>query len=223
MGSTRLPGKPLMEIGGRPMILLVAEGCRSGRVDRVVVATDSPRIASVVEAAGVEAVVTGPAESGTRRVHEAWELLGRPGSLIVNVQGDEPMVKAFWIEALLDAPPGPDTVVTLARPISAERARDPSSVKVVIGEDGYAHYFSRLPVPYGAVSHREHLGLYCFSPESLRCAAGCRHTALAEAERLEQLDWLECGMRMAVVTGEFSGSSVDTPEDLEEVRRLLDG
>lgn len=224
MESTRLPGKPLLDIAGQPMILHVTRACRAAGLERVLVATDSAEIADAVGSAGEEAVLTGPASCGTERVHIAWEQIGSPDSLVINVQGDEPMVARSWVDALLRNSPGPDSVTTLARSIDRAAAEDPGRVKVVIagGEaDGPALYFSRLPVPYGGAFCWEHMGLYCFSPESLVRAAGSPGSALAELEGLEQLSWMENGLRIRVACGEFEGVSVDTPEDLEMVRKLL--
>jgi 3-deoxy-manno-octulosonate cytidylyltransferase (CMP-KDO synthetase) len=225
MESTRLPGKPLLEISGQPMILHVAQACRASGLERVVVATDSAEISDVASSAGVEAVLTGPASCGTERVYMAWAQIGAPDSLIINVQGDEPMVSRSWVSALLRSAPGPDSVTTLARRIDRADAADTGRVKVVIGgggeKGGTALYFSRLPVPHGSAFCWEHMGLYCFSPDSLERAAESPMSALAELEGLEQLSWMEKGLRIHVCCGEFEGISVDTPEDLEEVRKLL--
>lgn len=212
--STRLPGKPLADIAGIPMIIRVLQGI-SRSVDRAVAATDDKRIIDVVENAGFEAVYTGEAMSGTLRVFDAWKLLGFPGETIINVQGDEPLVNKDWINSLLSVHPGKDQVVTLAREISAERAGSPDSVKVVINEKRESLYFSRYPIPYGAENLLEHIGIYSFSPESLKKCAAAGSTHLSSAEKLEQLAWLERGIRISVVTGEFQGIGVDTEKDLK--------
>ena len=212
--SRRLPGKPLLDIAGVPMIIRVLQGI-SDSVDRAVAATDDKRIMDAVEYAGFEVVYTGKAASGTQRVFKAWSLLGFPGETIINVQGDEPLVKTDWITSLTEVPSEDDQVVTLAREIPAELAGSPDSVKVVINECQEALYFSRYPIPYGADNMLEHIGIYSFSPESLRRCAAAGGTSLSRTEKLEQLAWLERGIRIRVVTGEFRGIGVDTEKDLE--------
>lgn len=212
--STRLPGKPLADIAGVPMIIRVLQGIRDS-VDRAVVATDDKRIMNTVENAGFEAVYTGKAESGTQRVFKAWKLMGFPGDIIINVQGDEPLVNGDWINSLTAVTSEDDQVVTLARKIPAELAGSPDSVKVVINEYQEALYFSRYPIPHGANDLLEHIGIYSFSPESLKSCISAGSTYLSKTERLEQLAWLERGIRIRVVTGEFYGTGVDTEEDLD--------
>ena len=212
--SERLPGKPLADIAGIPMIIRVLQGIRDS-VDRAVAATDDKRIMDVVENSGFEVVYTGEAASGTQRVFKAWSLLGFPGETIINVQGDEPLVNKDWINSLTAIPSEKDQVVTLARGIPAELGGSPDSVKVVINESREALYFSRYPIPYGADNLLEHIGIYSFSPESLRSCVGAGNTSLSRTEGLEQLAWLERGMRIRVVTGEFQGIGVDTEKDLE--------
>lgn len=212
--STRLPGKPLADIAGVPMIIRVLQGIHDS-VDRAVATTDDKRIMDAVENAGYEVVYTGEASSGTQRVFKAWTLLGSPGETIINVQGDEPLVNKDWISSLTAVSSEDDQVVTLARKIPAYLAGSPDSVKVVINEHQEALYFSRYPVPYGADTLLEHIGIYSFSPESLRMCAAAGSTALSETEGLEQLAWLDRGVRIRVITGEFRGIGVDTEEDLE--------
>jgi len=212
--SERLPGKPLADIAGVPMIVRVLQGIRDS-VDRAVAATDDKRIMDIVENAGFEVVYTGQAESGTQRVFKAWRLLGFPGETIINVQGDEPLVSKDWIASLTAVQSEDDQIVTLARKIPAALAGSPDSVKVVINECQEALYFSRYPIPHGADNLLEHIGIYSFSPESLRSCAAAGSTSLSRAERLEQLAWLEQGLRIRVVTGEFQGIGVDTKKDLD--------
>ncbi len=212
--SRRLPGKPLADIAGVPMIIRVLQGI-SDSVDRAVAATDDKRIMDIVEDAGFEAVYTGEASSGTQRVFKAWSLLDFPGEIIINVQGDEPLVNKDWIDSIAAIPPEKDQVVTLARVIPAELAGSPDTVKVVVNESMEALYFSRYPIPYGADNLLEHIGIYSFSPESLKSCAAAGSTSLSRTEKLEQLAWLHRGIRIRVVTGEFHGISVDTEHDLE--------
>ncbi len=212
--SERLPGKPLADIAGIPMIIRVLQGIRDS-VDRAVAATDDKRIMDAVDNAGFEVVYTGEAASGTHRVFKAWSLLGFPGETIINVQGDEPLVNKDWISSLTAVPSEDDQVITLARRIPAELAGSPDSVKVVINDRQEALYFSRYPIPYKASILLEHIGIYSFSPESLKRCIAAGSTALSRTERLEQLAWLERGVRIRVVTGEFRGIGVDTEKDLD--------
>lgn len=220
-GSTRLPAKPLCEIGGKPMVIRVLEGAAAAGPAVLAVATDHESIAGVVRRAGFDAVMTGDAPSGTARVAEAWRKLGRPCSRIVNLQGDEPFAAASWIEALMSVEPAPDLVATLARPSNPSAASSESSVKVVLDNEGKALYFSRHPIPWGASAHLEHLGVYCFSPGSLESCLSAPPCAAGASERLEQLAWLCAGMRIAVVQGRFEGIGIDTPEDLARAREML--
>ncbi len=217
--STRLPGKPLADICGRSMILRVLDGASLAEPDRLVVATDSRLIEEEVVSAGYEAVLTGAAESGTHRVYKAWEMLGRPGERIINLQGDEPMVQPEWIQALAEEIMPPNSVVTLARQISAESAMDSSVVKVVLNSSREALYFSRSVIPWGADFVLQHLGLYCFTPESLSRCVSSVPGSLSRSERLEQLGWMENGVAIKVVPGNWNALGVDTPADLEEVRK----
>ena len=222
LGSTRLPSKPLVKIAGIPLIVRVVEGLSGSPADRIIVATDSEEIASEVRRAGFEALITGEAASGTERVFKAWNLLGCPGKRIVNVQGDEPAVTPAWIESVVETEPSQNLVVTLARRISEKEALSPSSVKTVLDNRGEALYFSRHPVPYNGREFLQHIGIYCFSPESLRSCVGAGSTRLSETEGLEQLAWMENGIRIRVVEGDYNGLGVDTPADLDRVRRMYD-
>ena len=212
--SVRLPGKPLADVAGIPLITRVLQGL-NGSVDRIVVATDDNRILDSVRKSGFEAILTGDADTGTQRVFMAWESLGCPGECIINVQGDEPLVNSRWIKALTSCQPEDDQVITLARRVSAGQAQSPDSVKVVTDCNGDAMYFSRCPVPHSAEELLEHIGVYCFSPSSLQHCIRVGSTVLSRTERLEQLAWLENGIRIRVIDGHFEGLGVDTPDDLE--------
>lgn len=220
MGSTRFPGKPLADIDGKPMVVRVLEGI-AGSVDSAVAATDDKRVADAVERAGFQAVLTGEASSGTHRVFMAWKLLGGPGDVILNVQGDEPMVDGSWISPLLETVPSNDQVLTLARRAMASETSGADTVKVAVTEGGGALYFSRFPVPHGSSEVLEHVGIYAFSPGSLRACAGCGETVLSRTEGLEQLAWMEHGIRIRVMVGDFHGIGVDTPADLERVTEVF--
>lgn len=221
IGSTRLPGKPLADICGKPLVVRVAEGCLTSSLKRIIIATDSKEIADVAEKYGIGTILTGQSDTGTDRVFKAWKKLGCPGNRILNIQGDEPQVNKGWIDALLSIPPEPDLVVTLARPISSRQAEEPDRVKVVLNPKNQAIYFSRLPVPFGSREFNEHVGIYCFSPMSLEMAVKAPRDVSVRTERLEQLFWLSYGIRICVITGDFQGVSVDTPEDLEKARKIF--
>jgi 3-deoxy-manno-octulosonate cytidylyltransferase (CMP-KDO synthetase) len=243
-GATRLPGKPLADIHGRPLIQHVYERARRARgVLRVLVATDDTRIEEAVRRFGGEAVMTSPRHaSGTDRIAEA--VAATDAGVVVNVQGDEPLLDPAAIEAavepLLRDPELP--IATLSVPIrDVEEMLEPSVVKVVCDDHGDALYFSRSPIPFvrqgaeldlrGAAAEavarglaRRHLGLYAYRREALRRFAALPPSPLELAEGLEQLRALQHGLRIRVVAFEGeAGVAVDTPQDLERVRALLAG
>ena len=223
--STRLPGKPLLSDTGRPLIQHVVEAARqASRITRVIVATDDPRIFRAVEAFGGEAVMTrSDHPSGTDRVAEVAAGLPDAG-IIVNLQGDEPEVSGHALDlvaSLLEI--DPDTPMsTLATPIrNASTYRDPSCVKVVVGRNGRALYFSRSPIPHhrdglppdGAPIAHLHLGLYAYRREFLLELATLPPSPLEQLEKLEQLRVLEAGHPIAVGLVDEPGVGIDTPED----------
>ncbi|MBF8258000.1 MAG: 3-deoxy-manno-octulosonate cytidylyltransferase [Actinobacteria bacterium] len=228
--SERLPGKPLAQIDGRPMIWYVWEKARKSRLaTRVVVATDDERIAEVVKGFGGEARMTSPAcASGTDRVAEAAR--GLSEEIIVNLQGDEPMMHPSVIDAVA-APLLADQAVSMTT--AALLRDDPeeflrlSVVKVVTDAAGYALYFSRSPIPHyrdaGSGRYRKHLGIYGYRKEFLFTVAALPPSPLEEAERLEQLRVLESGYRIRVVDVAHDSVGVDTQEDLAAVKERLCG
>lgn len=225
--SSRLPGKALADIAGRPMIEHVfrrASGART--VDAVVVATDDERIALAVEAFGGVAVMTEASHaSGTDRLAEV--ALSTPCDLIVNVQGDEPLLDPSVIDAVVEPMRRDDSVAlgTAARRLQdASELDNPHMVKVVCDRTGNALYFSRAPIPFGrdrsAVAEaRVHIGLYVYRRETLLRLAALPPGRLERLEGLEQLRALENGIRIHVVDTEYTSSEVNTPEDLERVRQ----
>ena len=229
-GATRLPGKPIAEIDGRPMIWYVWDKARRAETPaRVVVATDDARIAAVVRGFGGEAVMTSPdCASGTDRVAEAAR--GMDEEVIVNLQGDEPMMHPSVIDAVaapLVADPGVlMSTAALVQDDPAEYGR-PSVVKVVVDARGDALYFSRSPIPHhrdtGTGRYRKHLGIYGYRREFLFRVAALSPSRLEEAERLEQLRVLENGHRIRVVDVAHDSVGVDTPEDLKAVEGRLCG
>ena len=242
--STRLPGKPLSDIHGKPMIQLVHERVRRARrLTRVLVATDDERIASVVRGFGGEVVITSPRHAtGTDRLAEA--VLATDATIVVNVQGDEPMLDPGAIDAAvaaMDDPSRPE-MATVSLPLTDWREMlAPSVVKVVTDARGDALYFSRGPIPAVRLAGdadpaamareavalglaRKHLGLYVFTREALLRFASLAPAPLEQAEGLEQLRALYHGMRIRVVRYAGDGGvAVDTPQDLERVRALLAG
>ncbi|HVT16795.1 MAG TPA: 3-deoxy-manno-octulosonate cytidylyltransferase [Thermoanaerobaculia bacterium] len=228
--STRLPGKPLLQIAGRPMIEHVyTRVARARGLSRVVVLTDDERIARVVEMFGGDWEMT-PAEclTGTDRIAYAarrW----RKAAAVINVQGDEPLIDPEAVSAIaahLAAHPE-DPVVTLAAEATAEEVDDPNAVKVVADRQGRALYFSRSPIPYsrqpGGATPRLHLGVYGYQRDALLRLSDLPPTPLERSEALEQLRALEHGIPIRVLAAERGSPSVDTREDLERVERLLAG
>lgn len=231
--STRLPGKPLADLQGKPMIQRVYErAARARGVERVVVATDDVRIGRAVEAFGGEVVMTNAAHrTGTDRIAEAAAELD--AELIVNVQGDLPLLEPDAISKAV-APLLHDdrfSMSTLKTPIrTLEELQNPNVVKVVTDRDGGALYFTRSPVPYwrdgapaGQILAYRHIGLYVYRRDFLLTFSRLAPTPLEQAESLEQLRALEWGFRIRVVEVEAASVEVDTPQDLEKARALLRG
>lgn len=227
--STRLPGKPLMEIAGRPMIEHVYRRAGQARsLDRVVVLTDDERIAEAVEGFGGAWEMT-PSDcvSGTDRI--AWAARAwSDASGIVNIQGDEPLIDPAAIEAVADHLRGSpeDPVVTLAAPADEAILHDPNKVKAVMDRRGYALYFSRAPIPYPRRQAPrpvfQHLGIYGYQRSALARLAELEPTPLELSESLEQLRALENGMAIRVLQVEKAAPGVDTHEDLLRVAALLE-
>lgn len=226
--SSRFPGKPLADIAGRTMIEHVYRRAQqAASVDEVWVATDDRRIFDAVTAFEGRAVMTSPDHpSGTDRIAEA--VRGMVADVVVNVQGDEPLLEPAEIDAVV-APfrDAPDVAMTTAAtPITDPRdVNDPNVVKVVLSCSGFALYFSRLAVPYyrsgAAGTYLKHLGLYAYRKDFLLTYAALAPTPLEEAERLEQLRVLEHGHRIRVVVTQHDSIGVDSEADLERVRRIL--
>jgi 3-deoxy-manno-octulosonate cytidylyltransferase (CMP-KDO synthetase) len=230
-GSTRLPGKPLVSLAGQPMVQRVYERAKSARkVDRVIVATDDERIVEAVAAFGGEARMTrADHRTGTERVAEVAAHI--EGDVFVNVQGDEPLLDPAAVDtavaALLDEPKAAIVTVATAIKIPGD-IMDPNVVKVVLDFDENALYFSRAPIPWvrdtGStiqVRHRKHLGLYVFQREALLEYPTLPQGDLERIEQLEQLRWLENGWKIRVAEVEHDALSVDVPEDVARVEKLL--
>jgi 3-deoxy-manno-octulosonate cytidylyltransferase (CMP-KDO synthetase) len=230
-GATRLPGKPLVMLAGKPMIQRVYERARlARRADRVIVATDDERILKVVEGFGGEARMTRTDHrTGTERVAEVAAHVA--GDVFVNVQGDEPLLDPTAVDtavsSLLEEPQA--SIATVATPVKTPGdIMDPNVVKTVLDFDGNALYFSRAPIPWvrdtGSkiqVRHLKHLGLYVFQREALLEYPTLPQGELERIEQLEQLRWMENGWKIRVAEVEHDAVSVDVPADVERVEKLL--
>lgn len=233
MASTRLPGKPLADIHGAPMIVHVWRRAVDAAIGRVVVATDDLAIAAAIELAGGEAVMTRADHlNGTARIHEALARLGSDEDVVVNLQGDLPTVEAASVRAALAPLAEPEVAIaTICAEIVREEERtNPNVVKVVgtpasLGEEAAGIlrvlYFTRATAPTGPGPLYHHIGLYAYRREALERYVALPPTPLELRERLEQLRALENGMRIdaAIVAGVPLG--VDTPDDLARAREML--
>jgi 3-deoxy-manno-octulosonate cytidylyltransferase (CMP-KDO synthetase) len=227
-GASRFPGKPLADLAGKPLVAHVVErALRARGVAEVAVATDDERIAAAARAAGARAVLTGEAATGTDRVAQAARRLDPRPDVVVNLQGDEPLIEPEAIEALLAAMADPAVeMATLARPLEEGELERPQVVKVVAGVSGDALYFSRAAIPHrrgGGASPlaRAHVGIYAFSLAFLETFAALPPGRLEGEESLEQLRALEHGHHIRVVDTRYRGFGIDTPEDLERARALV--
>ena len=230
LAATRLPNKPLARLGGKPMIQWVYERARGARLlSDVLVATPDTAILEAVGAFGGSAVLTSPAHrTGTDRVAEAVRGLKPDIDVIVNVQGDEPLLDPATVDAVAGLLLSDPSLVmaSLMCPPPARPGQDPNVVKVVTDLQGFALYFSRSPLPYqrGAEAPYtpwQHVGLYAYRRDFLLRLTALPPTPLERAESLEQLRALEHGYRIRMATTSRAPESVDTPEDLDRVRGIL--
>jgi 3-deoxy-manno-octulosonate cytidylyltransferase (CMP-KDO synthetase) len=241
LASTRLPDKPLADIAGVPMVVRVAQRAERSSAAQVVVAADSARIADACSAHGVRVVLTrADHPSGSDRLAEACEQLGLDGDdMVVNVQGDEPLMDPALIDAvgtLLRQRPQASMSTAAHAIASVAEFTNPNVVKVVLQADGLALYFSRAPIPWWRDGFTQgvaalpspaplrHIGIYGYRAAFLRAFPRLPQAPVESCEALEQLRALWHGHRIAVhVTGHAPGPGVDTPEDLERVRKLFAG
>ncbi len=229
--STRFPGKPLADLAGKPMVVRVCERARQSGAAPVCVATDDERIAHAVRAAGFEARMTRPEHaSGTERIAEAAAQLGlAEDAIVVNVQGDEPLIAPQLIASVAAALAArPDaSVATACHPLRDPQAfANPNVVKAVLDARGDALYFSRAGIPFardgGTPEAYRHVGIYAYRVAFLRRYAGLAPSPLEAIEQLEQLRVLWHGLRIATVIEQGAiPPGVDTPADLEAVLKLL--
>ncbi|MCR4337388.1 MAG: 3-deoxy-manno-octulosonate cytidylyltransferase [Candidatus Omnitrophica bacterium] len=229
--STRFPGKVLAPIQGMPMIQHVWQRVTKSRlVKDVIVACDDQRVLDAAKAFGAKAVMTSAAhESGTDRIAEA--IANIPADIVVNVQGDEPLIEAKVIDALvqtlIDDPQCP--MATAIRKITKEEfLKNPNVVKVVVDDRGYALYFSRAAIPFNrdqknfsTIKCYQHLGLYAYRKDFLKKFSQLSVSDLEKTEKLEQLRVLERGYKIKTVLTDYETVGVDTPEDLERVSELM--
>src|SRR5699024_9792481 len=234
--STRLPDKLLRELAGRPLLAHVCARARASRADQVVVATDDAELAAVATAAGVQAAMTRADHScGTDRIAQAAADLGWPDdTIVVNVQGDEPLMPARLIDQVAAAVAESDTaaLATACSTIADVAAfHDPNNVKVVCDRAGHALYFSRAPIPYHRASANQtlpaavyqHIGIYAYRVGALQRFAAAAPSLLEQSESLEQLRAFDLGLRIRVVQAQTApGPGVDTEADLRVVARLLE-
>ena len=234
--SSRLPGKPLVDIGGRSMVMRVFDQARQcGALSKVVVATDDDRIVEHVMRNGGNCVMTAPDHpSGTDRCWEALGAVGKDGfNAVVNIQGDEPFIVPAQIDELCAEITKPDAAIaTLAQIVTDDKdLEDPGEVLIATDIHMNALYFSRAAIPFLRNPHSgrrcdqfrylKHVGLYAYTTEALARIVGLKPSSLELAESLEQLRWLEHGFRVRVGLTRHSSFCVDTPADLEEARRRI--
>lgn len=234
LGSTRLPRKPLADIRGKPMVIRVAERAQASLARSVVVATDSPEIQAACDEHRIECLLTSPDHpTGTDRIAEVAQLLKLPANtLVVNVQGDEPLIPPELINQVAQTLANHPScaISTVAVPIiDLSEINNPNVVKVVLNKAGEALYFSRATIPFvrdldtvEQTAYLRHLGIYAYRADFLQAYARLEPAPPEQAEALEQLRALWNGYRIAVHTAlEAPPAGVDTPEDLERVRRIL--
>jgi len=227
-GSTRFPGKVLAELCGKPMIQWVYEKAAASIADEVIIATDEPKVAKVVEGFGGRAVMTSPNHpSGTDRISEAVQ--GLDCDIIINVQGDEPLIPTSVIDGLIRKMQEDASIEmgTVAVPrMRSEIENDPNKVKVVFDERNFALYFSRSMLPYLREGGKDtktylHWGIYAYRRETLDRFVRLPEGRLESCEKLEQLRALENGIRIYVMLSDLESIGVDTPEDLKRAEMKI--
>ncbi len=239
-GSTRLPGKPMLEIAGQPMIVHVCQRALEAEADEVVVATDDQRIYDRVDALGIQVVMTAvDHQSGTERITEVAEILGwADDDIVVNLQGDEPLIPPSYIKDVATALADQQQagIATLAAEIKdAEEIFNPNAVKVVLDQQGYAMYFSRAAIPWDRqgftaagglpsekLAYLRHIGMYAYTVDFLKTYCSWQASVLETVESLEQLRILWYGESIKVKTvAKAPEAGVDTKEDLQRVEQVM--
>jgi 3-deoxy-manno-octulosonate cytidylyltransferase (CMP-KDO synthetase) len=226
LGSTRLPRKMLREIDGRPLVVWVYQAVRSSPLlDEVIIATDSQEILDACGNHSCNARMTSEKHrSGTERVHEVSQSVG--SEVYINVQGDEPMIRAEHIATLFELMKSPNVPVgTLKTPAAPGDIANPNAVKVVTDLNGRALYFSRSTIPFDRDGSQpryfKHLGIYAYRKQALERFVSLPESSLERAERLEQLRFLENGIAIYAAETPYDSIGVDTEEDLARVEKLL--
>lgn len=228
-GSTRFPGKALQLLGGKPIVQWVWERTMRSKADSVLVATDDERIAETVRGFGGTVVMTSPNHpSGSDRIWEAVQ--GIDAELIINVQGDEPLIPPQVIDDLINAmsiPSAPDMGTVVVPCLREDVANNPNLPKVVLSTDDYALYFSRSMIPFlreGGTEMPEvyrHWGIYAYRREALQRFVSLPESNLEKCEKLEQLRALENGMKIKVIKTHFESIDINTPEDLIKAEEFI--
>ena len=231
--STRFPGKPLADIGGKSMIRRVYEQCiKAKTITKVIVATDDERIAAHVREFGEVIMTAADHPSGTDRCHEVLGRIGEKFDYVINIQGDEPFIDPSQIELVSHLLDGKTELATLAKIIEEEeQVHNPNVVKAVTDKGGFALYFSRNPIPYqrsaggqewhGLHQYLKHIGIYAYRADILEKITSLPISPLEKSESLEQLRWLENGYRIKVGLTNLETAGIDTPEDLERAVKNL--
>lgn len=229
-GSTRFPGKVLQEIAGKPMVQWVYERVIASDVDEVYIAADDEKVLTAVNQFNGKVVMTSPEHpSGTDRVWEAVSKINSDAEIIINVQGDEPMLPTQVINDLLQRMRSNSDIemATVAVPVQRAEVQDnPNIVKTVLDEKNFALYFSRAPIPFLRVGGKDtvnyrHWGIYAYRKDILEKIVSLPESPLEKCEKLEQLRALENGIRIYVIISNYKTIGVDTPEDLELVKKNL--
>ena len=230
--STRLPGKPLVDVAGKPLLQWVIEGSKSSqKISEIVVATDHEAIVNLAQKCGVTAIMTDPnLPSGSDRVWAAAK--GYEADLLINIQGDEPLITGQLLDSLVE-PFESDIqleMATLGRELNNEDLKSPNTAKIVLNIRQEALYFSRFPIPYSRalaiedtkLASLKHIGLYAYRAKFLETFCKQAPTALENYEGLEQLRALYLGARIKVVKVDHDSWGVDTPDDIAKIERLLE-
>src|SRR5208283_1209021 len=225
--STRLPGKVLRDVAGKPMLFWVYKNARQSKLlADLLVATDSEKVLQFCGREGIPVMLTGRHPSGTDRLREVMERVD--ADVYINIQGDEPMLRPDHLEALVSPfLTGDAQVATLKVAIDESAALDPNHVKVVTDDSGRALYFSRHPIPFDrdgtGVKRYKHIGIYAYTRATLSLFHSLPESSLESAEKLEQLRFLQNGIAIHVVETPYDTVGVDTEADLQRVNLLLSG
>ena len=228
-GSTRFPGKPLVNIAGKPMIQHVYEACiESALFDELFIATDDKRIQEIVIGFGAQCIMTSSlCQSGTERIAEAIKLGNIQSDIIVNIQGDEPGIKKSQLENVISLFNSKEVgIASLYKKFGTEEdPNDPNKVKVIFNAQKEAIYFSRSLIPYNRskqdVDYFKHIGIYAFRNSILKEIAKLKPTKLEEYESLEQLRWIENNYSIHLAETNIENISIDTPDDLKDFLKII--